>query len=251
MNALKRDFLPETLEGILSSNGLDGCVAVEARGAEVETETLLAYAQQYEFVKGVVGWVDLLDPHVGQRLEHFAQYPQLKGLRYNVQVEEADFMLRPDFQNGIAELVAYNFTFDVLVYPKHLPAAVQMAKQFPYQKFVVDHLAKPSISAGMDAHWKKYMKALGECPNVYCKISGMVTETENYHWDKEDFYPFLDVVVDAFGPDRLMFGSDWPVCLLAARYEQVLDSVKGYFARFSPSETAAMEGGSAAKFYDI
>jgi L-fuconolactonase len=250
--AIQKDFLPADLAPILEANGVQGCVAVQADQSEAETGFLLQLAAENSFIKGVVGWADLRSANVEERLAHFSQYPLLKGFRHIVQGEpEKDFLLREDFCRGIAALKPYGFTYDILVYPHQLPAAVAFAKKFPEHRLVLDHLAKPDFETGELKGWEPHIRALAAMPNVYCKLSGMVTEADLQHWQPEDFTPFLDVALEAFGPARLMFGSDWPVCLLAADYPQVKGIVTNYIASLSDAEQAQIMGGNAAAFYKL
>jgi len=252
MEILKRDYLPRDLEPVLKAQGVDGCVAVQAEMSEQETLFLLESARKHPFIKGVVGWVDLRMPDAGNRLEYFSAYPALKGLRHIVQDEPDDqFMLRPDFQNGIGLLARFGLTYDILIYPWQLPAALALVRQFPGQQFVLDHLAKPRISDGLDIKWQRQIRELASHPNVFCKLSGMVTETRDFQWTKEEFKPFMDTVLRAFGPERLLFGSDWPVCLLAASYAEVAGIVRSYLQSLSETEQLGIMGGNAIRFYDL
>ncbi|SFS68413.1 L-fuconolactonase [Zhouia amylolytica] len=228
MEVIRKDFLPTDLEPILQKNNIDGCIAVQADQSEMETAFLLDIARNNNFVKGVVGWVDLLADNVEDRLAHFSSNNKLKGIRHIVQAEPNDFMLRSDFQNGISKLSQFDLTYDILVFPRQLPAAIKLAEKFPDQAFVLDHIAKPAISSGMDREWQSDIKELATCENVYCKVSGLVTETKDFQWRAEEFTPFLDVVFDSFGADRLLYGSDWPVCLLSSPYETVLKIIEDY-----------------------
>ena len=228
MEVIRKDFLPTDLEPILQKNNIDGCIAVQADQSEMETAFLLDIARNHNFVKGVVGWVDLLADNVEDRLAHFSSNNKLKGIRHIVQAESNDFMLRSDFQNGISKLSQFDLTYDILVFPRQLPAAIKLAEKFPDQAFVLDHIAKPAISSGMDREWQSDIKELATCENVYCKVSGLVTETKDFQWRAEEFTPFLDVVFDSFGADRLLYGSDWPVCLLSSPYETVLKIIEDY-----------------------
>ncbi len=231
---------------------MDGCVAVQADQSEAETEFLLRSAHENDFIKGVVGWVDLRADDVNKRLAHFSQDKKLKGVRHIVQEEpDPEFMLRKDFQNGIGQLAQFGLTYDILVYPNQLASAVLLTRAFPDQKFVLDHIAKPKISEGLDSEWVQHIKELALNPNVSCKVSGMVTETKNFKWQQEDFSPFIYMVLDAFGWQRLMYGSDWPVCLLAGSYKEVLAIVRDYMDKLSEMERAAIMGLNAVSFYSL
>lgn len=251
MTVIRRDFLPEDLQPLLMGNNVDGCIAVQADQSETETEFLLDLAEKNSFIKGVVGWVNLRDENVEERLAHYAKNLLFKGVRHIAQGEADDFLLRKDVQRGIGFLEQYNLTYDILVFAHQLPAAIELVKIFPKQKFVLDHLAKPQYTKGLDKDWQANIEALAQQPNVFCKLSGMVTETENFKWKKSDFTPFLDVIFNAFGTDRVMYGSDWPVCLLAADYAAQLDILQEYIAGFSEVEQAKIMGGNAASFYDL
>ena len=233
MQIIRKDFLPQDLKPILEANTIDGCIAVQADQSENETDFLLQCAKENPFIKGVVGWVDLLSDTIEERLEHYSKNNILKGIRHIVQAEANDFMLRKDFQNGISKLQQFNLTYDILVFPPQLEAAIALVNKFPNQKFVLDHIAKPYIKDAKIDDWKINISTLAKAPNVYCKASGMVTEADLKQWKLSDFQPYLDVVFEAFGIDRIMYGSDWPVCLLAAEYQEQLNIVQDYIKTFS------------------
>lgn len=228
MSVIRRDFMPDDLSPILSKNGIDGCIAVQADQSETETLFLLDLAQKNDCIKGVVGWIDLLSDTLHERLDYFSQYSRLKGFRHILQGEKPEFMLHPKFTEGVQLLGQKGYTYDILVFPKHLKAVKTFLKTLDNQPFVVDHIAKPYIRKGLIKEWAKDMKAIAKHENVYCKISGMVTEAHWQDWKESDFTPYLDVVFEAFGVDRLMYGSDWPVCLVAAEYERQLAIVQNY-----------------------
>lgn len=251
MKVIRRDFLPKDLKPILSENNIDGCIAVQADQSEEETEFLLQCAEEYSFVKGTVGWIDLCARNIEERLKYFSKYRKFCGVRHIVQGEPNGFMLREDFQNGISKLKQFNLTYDILVFPTQLFSAIELVQKFPEQPFVVDHLAKPTIKEGKIDQWKSDMEALAKFSNVYCKVSGMVTEADLKNWKEEDFTKYLEVIFNAFGTGRIMYGSDWPVCLLAAEYKQQLQLVLNYITRFSKEEQAQVMGTNAAKFYNI
>jgi L-fuconolactonase len=249
---LKNDFLPNNLLPLLQKNDIDACVAVQASQTEEETLFLLELAAQNDFIKGVVGWVDLRSEQVEERLAALSNAPKLKGIRHIVQDEPDDnFLLRADFQRGISSLKSFNLVYDVLVFPKQLAAAIQFVKAFPNQAFVIDHIAKPYIKAGKIDQWRKDMQAIAQFPNVMCKVSGMLTEADWSNWKASDFHPYLEVIFEAFGVDRIMYGSDWPVCLLAGSYDQVIDLVKNYIKDFSADEKAKIMGSNATSFYNL
>ena len=250
MEHLRRDFLPNDLLPLLQAAGLSKCVAVQARQSLVETRWLLQLADQHDFIHGVVGWVDLRSADARQQLAQVAAHPKLIGVRHVVQDEPDDrFMLREDFLRGIALLPEFGLTYDILIYQQQLPAAIELARRFPEQPFVLDHIAKPRIAQQLLQPWADQIRELAGCPNVLCKVSGMVTEADWQTWKPDDFVPYLDVVSDAFGPTRLMYGSDWPVCLAAAPYAAVVDLARSYLSARFPAEINAIMGGNAAQFY--
>ena len=213
---------------------------------------MLELAKKDSRIKGVVGWVDLRSDELESQLEELAPHDRFVGVRHVVHDEPEDqFMLRPDFLRGLGKLHAYGMTYDLLLFPKHLPVAIEVVKQFPEQPFVLDHIAKPFIKDGGLRPWYRQIAALAEFPNVYCKVSGMVTEAAWRAWNKRDFRPYLDVVFDAFGEDRLMFGSDWPVCLLSADYDEVVEIVTDYISDLGESVSQKVMGANAAKFYGV
>jgi L-fuconolactonase len=252
MAALRRDFLPRDLKPLLESAGFDGCVAVQARQTLEETRWLLELADENEFVQGVVGWVDLRSAQLPQQLREFTRNKKLVGVRHIVQAEPDDeFMLRADFQRGIAQLAEFGLAYDVLVYPRQLPAAARLVQQFPQQRFVLDHSAKPLIAQSALDPWQTHVRALAQSPNVWCKVSGMVTEARWAEWRPEDFRPYLDVVFEAFTPARIMIGSDWPVCTVAADYRTTMGIVIDYIAQFPQEQQNAILGGNCAAFYKL
>lgn len=251
MARIRRDFLPDQLEPLLSAHGFDGSVAVQAAQSEEETRFLLDLAQDHPAIRGVVGWVDLLAPDLDRTLERFCRHERFRGVRHIAQAEADDFLGRNDVIRGIRRLEDFGLTYDILVYPRQLPAALSLVDALPDQVFVVDHMAKPLIADGVMEPWNAHMRALGERPNVWCKVSGLVTEADWGSWKPEDFVPYLDVVLDAFGPGRLMFGSDWPVCLVAAEYDQVVALAEDFLRSLSESDRAGVLGGNAAAFYGL
>jgi L-fuconolactonase len=251
MATLRRDFLPADLEPELRANGVDGCVAVQADQSEVETEFLLHLADAYDFVLGVVGWVDLRATNLAERLAYFARFANLKGFRHVAQAEPADFLARPDVIGGIRQLAEYDFSYDILIYPDQLKAALHLIRAVPEVRFVIDHLAKPVVREQKINTWSNFMTEIAKQPNVSCKLSGLVTEADWRNWSKSDFYPYLDVVFEQFGPDRLLFGSDWPVCLVAADYTQVKTLIEGYVAPWGDEARAKVFGGTARDFYRL
>ncbi|RYZ45125.1 MAG: amidohydrolase, partial [Chitinophagaceae bacterium] len=237
---------------LLEKNGVEACIAVQADQSEAETRFLLQLANENNFIKGVVGWVDLQSPNIQERLEYFSQFQKLKGFRHVLQGEKKrDLALTPAFQNGIRQLQSYNFTYDILIYPDQLAFTETLVAAFPEQKFIIDHIAKPAIKNGEIDDWKKGMAAIAKHPNVYCKVSGLVTEGDWNNWKKEDFRPYLDVVAESFDTNRLLFGSDWPVCLVAAEYDAVLSLAQNYFSYFSEAERRLVFAENAERFYNL
>lgn len=247
---LHRSWLPDDLAALQKPLGFDGSIAVQARQVVGESDWLLSLADRYANVKGVVGWVDLRSDRVEADLARLAAHPKFVGVRHVVQEEpDVDFMLGRDFQRGISKLRAHGLTYDILIYPKQLEAAIRLAENFPQQPFVLDHLAKPPIKDGAMEPWKSQLLRLAKLPNVHCKVSGMLTEADHKAWRAEQFRPYLDTVFEAFGPARLMYGSDWPVCLFAGSYEQAYRLVDDYARGLTDAERAGLFGGNCARFY--
>lgn len=252
MKVIQQDFLPQHLQPVLEQNNVDGCVAVQADQSEGETDFLLGLAAKHDFIKGIVGWIDLRGADLEDRLAHYSQFPVLKGFRHIVQGEpDPSFIIREDFCRGIQLLSKYNFTYDILVYPVQLPAVAAFVQQFPDHRLVIDHLAKPYIKAGDVDNWAKQMRAIAQHPHVYCKLSGMVTEADWNNWEPAHFAPFLEVCLEAFGADRLLFGSDWPVCQVAGSYKEVKGIVTDFISHLSATEQAKIMGGNAVSFYRL
>ena len=252
MKIIQKDFLPNDLKPLLEQNNIDGCIAVQADQSEAETLFLLELANENDFIQGVVGWVDLRAENLEERLDYFSEYKKLKGFRHIVQAEpQNDFLLREDFCKGIGKLAQYDFTYDILIKPKLLKYATAFVKKFPNQKFVIDHLAKPDLKEMDITEWGKGNREMAALENVYCKVSGIVTEADWKNWVEDDFEYCLDFVTEAFGIDRLMFGSDWPVCLLAASYQETANIVHRYFSRFTFSEQEKFWGKNAIDFYHL
>jgi len=252
MSSLMRDYLPPHLEPVLQSHSLDGSVSVQARQSYQETDFLLELAEAHEFIKGVVGWVDLRDPAVEMQLERLALNPFFKGVRHVIHDEPDDnFMLKPAFINGISHLSSHSLTYDILIFSKHLPCTCNFVKQFPNQLFVVDHIAKPRIRDAEFEPWRSCMAELAQHENVYCKLSGMITEAHWASWQPDDLARYMDSVLELFGPDRVMFGSDWPVCTVAGTYNQVIGLVESFISSLSADEQAAIMGTTAVTFYNL
>lgn len=252
MDVLKTDYLPDDLKPLMSDTNIDGTVAVQARQNLDETEWLLELADSNGFIKGIVGWVDLRSDAVTAQLKTYASHPKFVGVRHVVHDEPDDrFMLDDKFLQGIAELKAFDLTYDLLLFPKHIPIAIEVVKQFPEQKFVLDHIAKPFIKDGTLEPWSPDIRELATYDNVYCKVSGMVTEARWKDWKQADYTPYLDVVFESFGVDRIMFGSDWPVCTLSGTYQEVVEIVRDYVERLSEDEQNRIMGANASQFYHL
>jgi L-fucono-1,5-lactonase len=252
MAVLKRDYLPRELKPVLVANGLDGSIAVQARHSVDETRWLLELAEQNDFIKGVVGWVDLRSGKLREQLAQLAGRKRLVGVRHVVQDEPDDeFMMRPEFRRGIAQLVEFGLVYDLLVYPRHLPVAVRLVREFPKQRFVLDHIAKPGIAKGLMEPWARDIRELAKFPNVSCKLSGMVTEARWNQWKTGDFRPYLDTVFEAFGAGRLMIGSDWPVCTLSGDYAATTSIVIRYVDQLTAEEREGILGGNCARVYGV
>jgi L-fuconolactonase len=252
MRQLKRDFLPEHLESLLKSIGLDGCIAVQARQTLEETRWLLELSERHSFIKGVVGWADLCSADLPRQLETFATHPKFVGVRHIVQDEPDDeFMLRAEFMDGISQLRRLDLTYDLLLYPRHIRAAAQLVQKFPEQPFVLDHMGKPRIAEGLVSPWREDLRELASSQNVFCKLSGMLTEAKWNQWKPDDFTRYFDSAVEAFGPERLMVGSDWPVCLLSGDYAATMQIVIDSIQQFQPAVQAGILGENCARFYGI
>lgn len=251
MRIIRKDFLPEQLSPLLEQNNIQGCVAVQADQSEEENHFLLSLAKQHDFIKGIVGWVDFRAANIDERLHFFSQFSQVKGFRHVVQGEPKGFLANPDFIAGVKKLERYNFTYDLLIYHYQLEEALAFVSHLPNIKIVVDHLAKPSIKTGEKTHWELNMAALATFKNVHCKVSGMVTEADWKKWKHQHFTPYLDEVFEAFGPGRIMYGSDWPVCLVAAGYNQQYDIITKYIKKLTPLEKQMVMGENAKTFYNL
>ena len=252
MVKLQRDFLPSHINKELKRNDIDFCVSVQARQTLQETKWLLELAQNNSFIKGIVGWVDLKSNFVEKDLEQFAAYKNFKGVRHVLQDEDDDrYMLQPDFKQGLRKLEKYGLTYDILIYARQIKYACALVSELPQQKFIVDHLAKPLIKEGKIEAWKKDMQELAKADNVFCKLSGMVTEANWNSWKQEDFVPYMETILGIFGPNRLLFGSDWPVCTVAAKYEQVLGIATNFIHSLSQAEQAHIMGQNAIDFYNL
>lgn len=252
MPMIKKDFLPKDLEPVLKDNGFDGCITVQSEQAEIENEFQLENAKKNSFIKGIVGWIDLQAKNVKDRLSYYNQFDKIKGFRHILQGEaQRDLMLKTEFLKGIEALKEFDYTYDILIFPDQLKFVKEFVAHFPAQKFVIDHLAKPYIKSKKIDDWKKNIQQIAKHENVYCKISGFITEADMKNWKEEDFTPYFDVVVESFGMDRIMFGSDWPVCLGGADYKTVVDISKNYFSSFTGNEQDKFFGNNAIEFYNL
>ncbi len=252
METLRRSFGPTDLSPLLAAEAIDGCIAVQARQSLDETRWLLDLAREHDFIRGIVGWIDLRADEAADQLDLFADEPKLVGIRHVVQDETDDeFLLREDFRRGVALLAERGLVYDVLIYPRQLPAALRFVDRFPEQPFVLDHLAKPLIKDGIREPWAAQVRELAKRPNVACKVSGMVTEADWTRWRPDDFTPYLDTVFEAFGEERLLFGSDWPVCLLAADYPAVTRIVTRWAEALGDTAREKLFGGNAGRIYGL
>jgi len=252
MAAIQKDFYPEDLLPILTNHHIEGCVAVQADQSEAETGFLLELAEKHDFIKGVVGWVNLMDPHVRERIAHFAENKKLKGIRHVLQGEQdRAMMLNPQFMKGIAALKNYDLVYDILIFPDQLGYTNQFVKNISGVNYVIDHIAKPDIKNANIDKWANNMRTIAQHENVWCKVSGMVTEADWKKWQYADFEPYLDVVFEAFGAKRVMFGSDWPVCNVAGGYDKMIGIVETYVSKLSAEEQACFWGLNAIEFYKL
>ena len=252
MRVIRRDFLPEDLRGEIARAGIEGVVSVQARQSLSETQSLLEFADGNDFIKGVVGWVEISSARVSEDLEHFAAKPKFKSVRHVIQGEQDDnFILRSDFNRGIRVLKRFSLAYDILVLERHLPQTIRFVDDHPDQVFVMDHIAKPRIKDGIFEPWNQNIRELAKRPNVSCKISGMVTEADFSGWSEAQLRPYFDTVLEAFGPQRLMFGSDWPVCLVASSYATWRDVVSHWVAGLTTHEQDRILGGTAVEVYKL
>jgi L-fuconolactonase len=252
MAVIQHDFLPADVFPLMEQNAVSDCIAVQADQSEQETVFLLDLAAKHTFIKGVVGWVDLRANDIEERLKFFSNYPAVKGFRHIVEAEaDLNFLLDEQFKKGISLLSKYQFTYDLLVRTGHLSMAIQLVKEFPDQRFVIDHLAKPNIRLNQLEDWKEGLESIAQYPNVYCKVSGFCTEADWLNWKAEDIIPYLDVVFKLFGPDRVMFGSDWPVCLLAGGYQKTVQVLETYLEQFPLPDQQKFWTNNTKTFYRI
>ncbi|OGV77856.1 MAG: amidohydrolase [Lentisphaerae bacterium RIFOXYB12_FULL_65_16] len=252
MAVIRRDFLPADLKVAIASAGIDGVVSVQARQTVAETRWLLDLAGTNDFIRGVVGWVPLVSPDVSRVLAEFARHPKLKAVRHVLQGEpDPNYMLRDDFNRGIRELRTFALAYDILIFERHLPQTLAFVDRHPEQRFILDHIAKPRIRDGALSPWRELMQDLARRPNVWCKLSGVVTEADYTTWTEAGFRPYLDATLDAFGPKRIMFGSDWPVCLVACQYQRWAKIVRSFAKPLARDEQTAIMGGNAEIAYRL
>jgi L-fuconolactonase len=252
MAAIRRDFLPDDLRVVAAGAGVDGAITVQARQSLAETEWLLELAAGDEFIRGVVGWVDLRSPMLSGQLERFAAEPKFRGVRHVVQGEPDEaFILGEAFNRGVAQLRAHRLVYDILIFARHLPNTLRFVDRHPDQVFVVDHLAKPDIRGGGFGFWREQLRELARRPNVFCKASGLVTEADYHTWTEAQLRPYFEAAVEAFGPRRLMAGSDWPVCLVACDYVRWWCILESWTASWSDAERARFFGGTAHEAYSL
>jgi len=251
-SVIKRDFLPADLAAEISAAGVDGVISVQARQSLVETDWLLGFAAKNDFIRGVVGWVPLVDPAVETHLDRYATHPKLRSLRHVLQAEADDaYMLREDFNRGISALTRRGLTYDILILECHLPNTLAFVDRHPNQTFVLDHIAKPLIKDNILEPWARLIRELARRPNVACKLSGMVTEADVKTWTPAQLRPYFDGVLSAFGPSRLLFGTDWPVCLAGVSYSGWKHAVEAALSTLSASERAAVMGENAVRLYRL
>jgi L-fuconolactonase len=252
MSVIRRNFSPSDLAKVYQENGIDGCVAVQADQTLEETDFLIDLASINNFIKGIVGWVDLRAENIENVLEKYSTDKIVKGFRHVVQGEvDHNFLLRPNFSRGISLLEKHNFTYDILVFPHQLGSVLEFVKKFPHQKFVIDHIAKPYIKDGYFEGWATMMTAIGKHENVSCKMSGMVTEADFNIWTPEQIHPYMDTVLEAFGSKRILFGSDWPVCLVAGNYSKIKKLTTDFISQLSKIEQNSIMGNNAIEFYNL
>ena len=251
MSRIRRNFLPGDLFPLLQDAKIDGCIAVQADESLRETDFLLDLANQHEWIRGVVGWAGLKNDQLDGVLDQYSDVKKLVGFREVLQAKDPEYMLQEEFIRGIQKIGKRGYTYDILIFPNHLAATLQLVKKCPDQRFVIDHLAKPYIKDGEWKDWKKAIGLIAERELVYCKLSGMTTEADWKKWTPDQLFPYLEISLELFGPERLMYGSDWPVCLLAGEYEQYWEVIEQFTDALSPSEKAKIMGETAVEFYKI
>lgn len=251
VDRLRRDFMPADLAAEMRAARVNAAVSVQARQSLAETDWLLDLADQHDFLAGVVGWAPIAGPSFAEDLERIATHPKLKGLRHLLQGEEDAYMLQMSFQHGLDQLLPTGLVYDIVIYERQLPSALELVDRNPRQVFVLDHVAKPKIQDGVLSPWRENMEEMASRPNVYCKLSGMVTEADRSEWTPADLAPYFDTVLEAFGPERLLAGSDWPVCTVAASYPQWWQTLRDALGALSPSEQEKILGGNTVRVYNL
>jgi len=251
MRVLKNDFMPDDLRPLLQSEGIDGCVAVQADQSENETEFLLNLAQSHPWIKGVVGWVDLKNNNLESRLNYYGEDVRFKGVRHILQAEKSGYMLAPDFVNGVKTVGSRGLTYDILSLESQMEEVFEFVQQLPAMKLVIDHISKPNIKEQSFDQWRLWMKRISQFDHVHVKLSGMTTEANWQTWQAEDFIPYIDTCLEYFGANRLMYGSDWPVSLLAGSYTKTNNAMKSGVSRLSVDEQEQIMGLTAVQFYDL
>ncbi|MCJ7932901.1 MAG: amidohydrolase family protein [Chryseobacterium sp.] len=251
MSVIRKDFLPSDIDGLLMNNNIEGIVAVQADQSLAETQFLLELAEKYPKILGIVGWIDFLSDHFEDQLQTFKNYPKIKGWRHIVQAEPKGFLTHPKFVENIRKLQVYQYTYDILIYHSQMEEAISFVRELQDQKLVLDHIGKPDVKNLEIASWKRNISILAQSENVYCKLSGLVTEAERGKWTKEMLEPYLDIVFRYFGTSRMMFGSDWPVMLLNTEYCEWLELIREYIQQFSKEEQKQILEGNAIHFYNL
>lgn len=251
MRILKKNFLPHDFLPVLKENNIEGAIAVQADQSENENEFLIALSEANPFIKGIVGWIDFQNKNIENRLLYYSKFPVVKGFRHIVQAEPAGFLKNKNFLEGIGLLRKYNFTYDVLIYEDQLQEAIEFVNQFPQQKFIMDHCAKPDIRNKSFENWRKSIKEIAKHENVYCKLSGLTTEANWNTWNENDFYPYLETVTDSFGINRIIFGSDWPVVMISGGYKKWKQLVENFVRGFSKEDKEKIFTKNAIEFYNI
>jgi L-fuconolactonase len=252
MERIRRDFLPHDLLTEIGAAGVDGTVAVQARQTVAETKWLLELADRYDFIKGVVGWAPFLEPCLEEEVTDLLERGKLKGLRHVVHDEpDPNFILRGDFNEGIDKIQKFGLVYDILIFERHLPQTIQFVDRHPNQVFVVDHIAKPRIREGALSPWQEHITELARRENVNCKLSGMATEASWTDWRQSDLVPYVETILAAFGPKRLLFGSDWPVVLMASEYSNWVETARALISRLSVDEQQQIMGGTAKRVYNL
>ena len=251
MKLLQKDFLPQDLKPVLEENNVNGVIAVQADQSEDENAFLIDLSEKNSFIKGIVGWVDLQNKNIENKLLYYSKFPAIKGFRHIVQGEPQGFLKKRKFLNGIKLLKNFNFTYDILIYENHLTEAIEFVNKFPEQKFIIDHCAKPAIKNKNISEWEKGIQEISQNKNVYCKLSGLTTEADWNTWQEKEFHPYLDVVFENFGIERLVFGSDWPVVLISGGFSKWKILLENYMRGFSKEEKEKVFEGNAIEFYNV